>query len=79
VDLDPGEKELLAYVLTLESGSYFICSCDRACLRAGFAVGLTDFFVSFEKLVNGTGQRAQLKEQYKKTWLETERTKLRLE
>jgi hypothetical protein len=79
VDLHAGEKDLLTYAFTLESGSYFICSSDRACLRAGLSLGILDQFVSLEELVVGTGERMQLKEQFSKKWLEGVRTQLRLE
>ena len=74
VDLDAGERELMAYALTLESSSYFICSSDRACLRAGFTLGMKDSFVSLEELVEGTGERAQLKRHFTKSWLQQGRT-----
>lgn len=77
VDLDAGEKELMAYALTLESGSYYMCSSDRACLRAGFTLGMT--FVSFEELVEGTGERVALERHHTKTWLQQQRTQWRLE
>ena len=79
VDLDAGERELMAYALTLESGSYYVCSSDRACLRAGFTLGMIDSFVSLEELVEGTGERVRLKRHLTKSWLEQERTKLLLD
>jgi hypothetical protein len=74
MDLDEGERELMAYALTLESGSYFICSSDRACLRAGFTLGMKDSFVSLEELIDGTGERVRLRKHFTKTWLEQVRT-----
>lgn len=79
MDLDEGERELMAYALTLESGSYFICSSDRACLRAGFTLGMKDLFVSLEELIDGTGERIQLKRHFTKSWFQQARTDLLLE
>ena len=79
VDLDQGEKDLLALFLTIRS-NYMICSSDKAALRAGYILGIIDKYISLEELVFQVGQsKVRFREQYTQRWLETQRMDLKLE
>lgn len=53
---DPGERDLLAAALA-HPRPWFICSPDKAAMRAGYALGVLDQFVSLEQLGNLVGLR----------------------
>jgi len=78
-DLDAGEKELLAYAITLKEKTYFISSSDRACVRAGLMLDMLDSFISLEELVQDAGLKVQLNYQFSKSWLNMAKTELKLE
>lgn len=75
VDLDPGEKELLAYALTL-ADCWIVTSPDKAAVRAGHLLGVVDRFVSLEELAVDAGQRPDLRDQYTSRWLHNFRTQV---
>ncbi len=77
VDLDPGEKELLAYALSLQD-CWIITSPDKAAVRAGHVLGVAERFVSLEALANDAGQRPALRDQYTTRWLSVFRTQVML-
>lgn len=78
-DLDPGEKELIAVVLSLPPDTYFLCSPDKAAIRAAYTLGIIDQYVALAHLTEIAGARASLAHQYGKSFLSEQRTKLLLE
>ena len=77
VDLDPGEKELLAYAITLQD-CWVVTSPDKAAVRAGHFLGVMDQFVSLEELATSAGERPAMKEQYTNRWLSSFKTQVLL-
>lgn len=77
VHLDPGEKHLLAYMLTLGSEAYFVCSPDKAFMRSCYNLGLMDNLVSLEKMVSLTGISGNLKRNYTSRWLSEKKIQIR--
>ena len=67
--LDPGERHLLAYALTLQD-TYLVCSPDKMCISAGAKLGLLDAFISLEELADKAGARVQLRENFTKNFMD---------
>ena len=78
VFLDPGEAELLAYVIH-DTDAWFICSPDRAAIRAAWLLGLLDRVVALEAMASQTGSRPPLRRHFTEPWLAQVRTDLALE
>ena len=76
--LDPGELELLAHLASRQD-SWWVCSPDGACVRAGKELGVLDRFVSLEELLDAIGRNADLRHNFTKQWMSEFRTKLWLE
>lgn len=76
--LDPGERDLLAHLLS-HPNTYAVCSPDKACMRAGNELGLLDRFVSLEDLFCVLGQHPTLRQSYTSQWMSLFRTRLALE
>jgi len=78
--LDPGEKELLTYAMTV-SGAFYICSPDKMCMRVGHMLGIVDSFISLQELIMSAcpGHNASLRYNYTKQWLEGYRTEIKLD
>lgn len=76
--LDPGERDLLAHLLSYPN-TYAVCSPDKACLRAGNELGLLDRFVTLEDLFSVIGQHPTLRQSYTSQWMRLFRTRLVLE
>lgn len=77
-DLDDGEKELLAYAITLNK-IYYVSSPDRKCIRVGCYLGILDSFISLETLISEAGIKANLQVHHAEKWLSQCRTELKLE
>lgn len=75
--LDPGEKHLLAYAMTLKD-PFFVCSPDKMCVKAGHMLGILDSFISLEELTDAAGARTHLRDNYKKKFMEKVRTDIKL-
>ena len=76
--LDAGEQELFAHAL--DRSDAWIASCaDRAALKAAFALGWRDRFVSLEALARDVGARPDLKQHFRERWLSEVRTAFLLE
>ena len=79
-DLDPGEKHLLSYALTLTDDTYYVCSPDKACMRVAYGLGMLDRFISLEELMRGCGAKVVgLRTNYLKSWLERFKTEIKFE
>lgn len=77
-ELDAGERHLFAHALG--RGDAWIASCaDRAALKAAFALGWRDRFVSLEALARDVGARPDLKQHFRERWLSEVRTAFLLE
>ncbi len=76
VDLDPGEKELLAYALRIEGETFLLCSPDKVCVRAAFNLGFIERYVALEDLTKSMGLKLSLKINSTKKWMESVRTGL---
>jgi hypothetical protein len=75
MDLDPGEKHLLAYVMDIKD-AFFICSPDKACIKAAKKIGILDRMVTLEELFESAGISVTLKKQFTKVWHAQFRTSL---
>lgn len=75
--LDPGERHLLAYAMTLEN-VFLVCSPDKMCVIAGAKLGILDSFISLEELAEKAGARAQLRDNFKARFMERVRTDIKL-
>lgn len=78
VDLDVGERELLAYALKIEHEIFFLCSPDKACIRAAFHLGFMDRYVALEHLTEKIGLNPPLKRNFSKKWMQGIRTDILL-
>jgi hypothetical protein len=76
IDLDVGERELLAYALKIEHEIFLLCSPDKACIRAAFHLGFMDRYVALENLTEKIGLNPSLKRNFTKKWMEGFRTDL---
>lgn len=80
IALDAGEKELLAHISSQSINLYFICSPDRACIRASDKLGLIDKVISLEDLTESSGlKKSKLLHHFSKQWLNKFKTDLLLE
>lgn len=78
-NLDPGEKELLSHAHSRKD-CWLISSQDAACIRVGNELGFLDKFVSLEEMTECIGRKDIIYvEQYTRKWLESQRTKLKME
>jgi hypothetical protein len=76
--LDAGERALLAHLVT-RTDAWIVCSPDTACVIALQHLRLLDRSVSLEHLLDTVGIRANLRNNYTRRWLESLRTRLRIE
>lgn len=79
VDLDEGERDLLAYALTVDRQMWWLCGPDKATLVALNRLQLVERMVSLETLAGAAGHKVQgWEEQYTEKWLTAKRLKLQL-
>jgi hypothetical protein len=79
VDLDDGERDLLAYALTLDRQTWWLCGPDKATLIALSRLQLLERMVSLETLASSVGHKVRgWEEQYTEKWLSAKRTRLTL-
>ncbi|HCE43639.1 MAG TPA: hypothetical protein DET40_08830 [Lentisphaeria bacterium] len=80
IALDPGEEELLAHINSQNINVYFICSPDRACIRAANKLGFIDKVISLEDLADASGmKKTKLLYHFSKRWLSIFKADLLLE
>ena len=76
IDVDEGERHLLAYSLTLGRELWWLCGPDKGTLGALHHLGKLDRMVSVEAMGRVAGhQFGNLSHQYKESWLSSQRTK----
>ncbi|MBI2927010.1 MAG: hypothetical protein HYY24_15050 [Verrucomicrobia bacterium] len=79
VDLDDGERDLLAVALSFKTEVWWLCGPDKATLRALHLLGIIDRMCSLQGLAASAGMRlVELEEQYTEKWLSSKRTLLLL-
>ncbi len=79
LDLDDGERDLLAHALSLGRKAWWLCGPDKATLKTLNGLNLLDRMVSLESMGREVGHRfTALGEQYTEAWLKAKRTKLLL-
>jgi hypothetical protein len=79
-DVDEGERDLLAYALTLPANIWWLCGPDNGTVNALQFLGLLDRMVTLEALARGCGHAVKnLPAHYTERWLSARRTKFLLE
>ena len=69
VDLDDGEKDLIAFAMTLPSNVFLICSPDKACMKVAAKLGLLDRLVSLQILAQRVGRgKLNFRRNYTEQW-----------
>jgi hypothetical protein len=79
-DIDDGEKDLLAFAMTLPSDVFLICSPDKACMKVAAKMGLLERLVSLQELANRVGRgKLNFKRNYTEKWHQQQCSAIRLE
>jgi len=79
VDLDDGERDLLAIAITIKTGAWWLCGPDKATIYAMHLLGIVDRVCSVQGLAETAGGKsARLEDQYTEKWLSSVRTQLLL-
>ncbi|MFZ2654101.1 MAG: hypothetical protein WAX69_04240 [Victivallales bacterium] len=79
VTVHDGEKELLAHINSQNIKIFYICSPDRACIKAAGKLGLIDKVISLENLTESCGIRnPKIRKHFLKKWLQEFKTDLAL-
>lgn len=70
LELDPGERDLIAYATSLGKNCWLLCSPDKAAMRTSHSLGCLDNIVSLEALLDITSLQlsSKLKENYTESW-----------
>ena len=69
VDLDDGEKDLLAFALTLPADMFLICSPDKACMKVAAKKGMLNRLVSLQTLADRVGRgNLKFRHNYTEQW-----------
>lgn len=77
--IDPGERHLLAYVVTQDKNALLLTTGDRAAVRAACALGLDDRLRSLEELASACGQKPEVADWFTKKWLSKVKTEFLLD
>ena len=77
--IDPGERHLLAYVVTQDKNALLLTTGDRAAVRAACALGLDDRLRSLEELASACGQKPAVADWFTKKWLSKVKTEFLLD
>lgn len=78
-DIDPGEKELLAYCAAQDQTALLLTTGDKAAILAACQLGLQDRLVSLEELLKRTGYAESLPTQFTRKWLVGVKTEYQLD
>ena len=76
--IDPGERDLLAYVVAQDKNALLLTTGDRAAIRAACALGLDDRLRSLEELAGACGQKPAVADWFTKKWLSKVKTEFLL-
>jgi hypothetical protein len=74
VALDPGERDLLAFVASEDPGSLLLTTADKAAVKTACQLGLENRLISLEEIAGRCGKNPILKRHYSKSWLGQVRT-----
>jgi hypothetical protein len=75
VAMDPGERDLLAYIITLpKMPIYLICGPDKALIQGALFLNLEAHICSLESLVKKAGLRTAVDDKNTDAWLSGRRT-----
>ncbi len=79
-DLDEGERDLLAYALTLPARVWWLCGPDNGTVNALQILGLLERMVTLEALARGCGHPLNAPPRhYTEVWLSERRTRFLLD
>lgn len=79
-DLDEGERDLLAYALSMGKRAWWLCGPDNGTVNALQLLGLLDRMVSLEALAHGVGHKLGSPPfHYTEKWLSERRTRFLLD
>ncbi len=79
-DIDDGEKDLLAFAITLPPNAFLICSPDKACMCVAARLGLIDRLVSLQALAERVGRgNLSFRQNYTENWHRKQRTTIQLD
>lgn len=67
--LDPGERDLLAFVASEDPGSFLLTTADKAAIKTACLLELEARLVSLEEIAKHCGKNPTFKRQYTKSWL----------
>jgi hypothetical protein len=67
--LDPGERDLLAFVVSEDPRSLLLTTADKAAVKTACQLGLENRLISLEEIAKRCGKSPALKKQYSKSWL----------
>ncbi len=77
IDVDAGERALLAYARTLSGKVWWLCGPDKGTVGALHVLGLLDRMVALETLAKASGHTVRdLRANYTERWLSEQRTRL---
>ena len=79
VNLDAGEKYLLARVATLNPDALFLTTGDKAAVKSACQLQLGNRLISLQELAERCGQKPKLREWFKKRWLDQVKTEFLLD
>ncbi len=80
IDVDEGERALLAYARTLPGKVWWLCGPDKGTVGALHVLGLLDRMVALESLARHSGHAPRgLPTNYTERWLSDQRTRLLLD
>lgn len=74
VQIDAGERHLLAFVAAQDKNALLLTTGDRAAVRTACALGLEDCLRSLEELAYACGQKPKVEEWFTKKWLSRVKT-----
>jgi len=67
--LDPGERDLLAFVASEDPTSLLLTTADKAAVKTACQLGLENRLISLEEIAVRCGKNPALKRQYLRSWL----------
>jgi hypothetical protein len=80
LDLDEGERDLLAYALSLNPHVWWLCGPDNGTVNALNSLGLLDRMISLEAAARGAGHHTRgLPRHYTDAWIAERRTRFLLD